>query len=706
MRISSVSSLLVMAFLASPTMAAESDDDSGTIVVTGVRETYHSSESDSATKTNTPILDIPQSISIITNEQISDQNIRSMADLAHLIPGVSAGQGEGHRDQITLRGNNSTADFFVDGLRDDAQYFRSFYNVDRVEALKGPNAMIFGRGGGGGVINRVTKSALISKTQFGATAAADRFGAWTVTADLNQPLSKNVAARLNGFYESLTTHRDAFRADRLGVNPVLGADLGNWQLQLGYEYVRDDRVIDRGIPSAFPGTLAAPAPPPPGLRDRHFGVRGVNKGLVEAHRVTFRSRAQLTDTLAFTAQALWAHYDKAYTNAFPATAISAARTIGIEAYRDLSNRSNFIAQANLEWKTHVAGMEHVILLGGEATRQNTQSERISGFFNPNILTAAGRRATITFADPLIIPPISFVSGPTGNNNRRTASDLSQASAYVQDQIRLGGGFELIGGLRFDRLLIKVTNRFNGAVMRRPDLLWSPRIGLVYKPVPHASLYLSRSKSYLPQSGDQFQTFDLNFAALKPEAFDNLEAGAKWDITPNLTATVAVYQLDRANTRATGPTPGTFVLTGEQRSKGVELGLTGAITPHWHATVGYAYTKATIRSATAAAPAGRSVAQVPRHQLSLWNRYDVSPKLGFGLGLYHQSKSFTTISNVTQLPSYTRLDAALFATLAPGVEAQINVENLANTPYYPAAHDDNNISTGAPRTARLSLAFKM
>ena len=165
------------------------------------------------------------------------------------------------------------------------------------------------------------------------------------------------------------------------------------------------------------------------------------------------------------------------------------------------------------------------------------------------------------------PQIYFVAGPAGNSNRKVASDLSQVSVYLQDQIKLGAGFELIGGLRYDRLKLAVTNQFTSAVMQRVDHLWSPRVGLVFKPVPQASLYLSRSKSFLPQSGDQFLTFDASFAALEPETFDNLEAGAKWDITPALSASLAIYRLDRGNTRATGPTPGTTVLTGSQRNRG-------------------------------------------------------------------------------------------------------------------------------------------
>lgn len=682
-------------------------DEAGTIVVTGKADGYRAVETSSGTKTSTPILDVPQSISVVTSEQIADQQIRSVADLVRYVPGSSAGQGEGNRDQVTLRGNNTSADFFVDGLRDDVQYFRSFYNVDRVEVFKGANAMIFGRGGGGGVINRVTKSAIADHSFYGATLSADTFGSSYGAADINAGLG-TAALRVNAFYEDLDNHRDAFSGKRYAINPTVGAELGTTKFSLGYEYVRDERVNDRGIPSAFAGTIATPASPLRGFRDTFFGARGVNDSDFEAHVVRFRSETSLSSALTLSTQALYGHYDKSYRNAFAATPIggtTAAPTVGIEAYFDPTRRETLIGQANLEWHVSTGGIGHVILIGGEFTQQDTRNERINGFFSATALTAANRRVTVALTDPLAIPPIFFIAGPAANGNRKVDGNLDQASAYIQDQISLGTHIDLIGGLRYDRYENRVANLFTGAVVSRADHLWSPRVGLVYKPVPEASVYLSYSKSYLPQGGDQFVTFDATNAALKPETFDNYEIGAKWNISPGLTLTAAAYRLDRGNTRAAGPIAGTIVQTGEQRSTGFELGLSGRITSRWMTSLGYAHTKADIRETTSAAPAGRRVGQVPRNQFSLWNRYDVTPRLGVGAGLYYQSRQFTSISNTTFLPAYTRIDAALFYKLTDKVEAQLNVENLTNKTYFPFAHNDNNISTGAPLNARFTLNAK-
>ncbi len=709
--------VLASAVFSTNARAEEADSDAAgdgrEIIVTGRLDGYRTVDTTTGTKTNTAILDVPQAISVVTEDQIKDQAIRSMTDLVRLIPGVSSGQGEGHRDQITLRGNNSTADFFVDGLRDDVQYFRGFYNIERVEVHKGPNAMIFGRGGGGGLVNRVTKGALVEENRFGATLSADSFGAGYGATDINLH-SGRTGLRINAFYEELNNHRDAYKGHRYAINPVVGMQLNNAvKLQLGYEYVRDNRVVDRGIPAEFTGVAGSPATPLRPLRSRtfrdaFFGVRGINETDFEAHVVRFRGEAKLTNSLTFSAQAQYGTYDKLYANVFavaPANLTLAIPTTAVEAYRDPFKRESGIAQANLEWRGRAGGMGHVLLIGTEYTAQDSYNERINGFFD-STLSAASRRRTITLSPQPVIPAVTFVSGATGNSNRAVKSDLNQLSFYLQDQISFSDHLDLIAGIRYDRFDLEATNLFTSTPFARTDDLWSPRVGIVYKPAENASIYLSYSKSFLPQSGDQFVNLDVTSAALEPEEFSNYELGAKWDIKPGLTFTAAVYRLDRTNTRAAGPVAGTLVLTGAQRTSGFEVGLTGRLSDAWQVAAGYANTKAEIISTTAAAPAGREIGQVPRHQFSLWNRYEVNKWLGLGAGLYHQSKQFTTISNTTRLPAFTRLDLAAFVTLNEQFEIQLNVENVTNARYFPVAHNDNNISTGAPINARLTLNFKL
>src|SRR5262245_18235034 len=210
---------------------------------------YEVSIVSSATKTLTPLLDIPQSINVVTQEQVRDQAMLSLGDVVRYVPGITAHQGENNRDQIIIRGTSSSADFFTNGVRDDVQYYRDLYNVERIEALKGPNAMIFGRGGGGGVLNRVTKEAgfmpLREVSLLGGSYLERR-----VTVDFDQPLSGRMAIRLNGMYENSDSFRNHVNLEREGINPTLTfVKSRDTKITFAYEHFLDKRVADRGIPS-------------------------------------------------------------------------------------------------------------------------------------------------------------------------------------------------------------------------------------------------------------------------------------------------------------------------------------------------------------------------------------------------------------------------------------------------------------------------
>ena len=674
--------------------------DAGTIIVTGHRQSYGIDIVSAATRTPTPLNDVPQAVAVITEAQIDDQALRSVGEALRFVPGVTVAQGEGHRDQIILRGNNSTADFFIDGLRDDVQYYRGLYNVERIEVLKGPNAMIFGRGGGGGVVNRVTKRPLANSFVTGS-ASLDQEGAWHVDADVNQFFNAMVAARLNAVYEEFDSFRDVYEGRRFAINPTLALSLGGLtRIDLSYEYDDDERVIDRGVPSAGPGTVASPARPLRGFRRAFFGVEGVNVSDFSAHVGRARIERRFTDDLTYTGRLLYGDYDKVYSNVFPATAVTAAGQLGVEAYRDPTSRQNFLSQNDLVWTVTTGPLRHVLLGGIEYADQSTRNARINGTFPPLVAGGAPRlRATVPLADPLVVPPVTF-----GAPVRAVRSEAEVLAFYAQDQLSIGANVDLVLGIRHDRFDLSVDDSVDALpAFRRTDNLWSPRAGVVLKPTAAMSIYASYSRSYLPQSGDQFLSLDATAETLEPEKFENLELGFKWDILPAFSLNAALYRLDRTNSRAPDPTnPARVLQTGEQRSEGFEIGVAGEITARWHLTAGYALQDAKIRRTTAAAPAGREVALVPEHQASLWTRYDFSPRIGGGLGVYHQSRSFTSISNAVVLPAFTRIDAAAFVKLTEEVQLQLNVENLLGEDYFSTAHNDNNIMPGAPTTARATV----
>ncbi len=672
---------------AAPVLA---EDEAPAIIVYGRSDGYDLDKTPTATKTDTPLVDVPQTVTVISREQLDDQGIVTLGDALRYVPGVTLGQGEGHRDQITLRGQSSTADFFVDGIRDDAQYYRPLYNVERIEVLKGANALIFGRGGGGGVINRVSKAPEFDQLKGSVSGGIDTLGAWSGALDLGTPLGENLGLRFNATYEGFDNHRQDYAGHFFGVTPTLGAKLGEaTTATLTYEYVEDRRLTDRGVPSI--GGL-----PLTGYDETLFGSPATNRSKVTAHLAHGRIDHAFSDNISGNVSVQYARYDKYYSNVYPNAVVnSVSNTVPLAGYDSTALRENLIGQGNLVWKGKSGAISHTLLLGFEAGDQSTLADRNNAVFAPT--------ATVTLAQRITLPSVAF-SAPFSSSDSRA----SFWSVYAQDQIDIGNHIKLVGGLRFDEFRIEATNlRAIPAptTASRTDRKWSPRVGLILKPRENMSVYASYAISFLPQSGDQFTTLDATQATLAPEEFRNLEAGVKWDISDALAFTGAVFRLDRSNTRANDPITGAAVQTGKSRTEGIELALVGHVAKGFDVSFGYALQDGEIRATTAAAPAGRKLAQLPRHQLSGWTRYNFSKRFGLGLGVVHQSSQFATISNAVRLPAFTRIDAAAFLNLTDTVSLQVNVENLTDADYFPAAHTDNNISTGKPLNAKATLRVK-
>ncbi len=642
------------------------------------------------TKTVTPLRDVPQSVTVVTRQLIQDQLMTSMGDVVRYVPGITQHQGENNRDQLIIRGNSTSADFFVDGVRDDVQYYRDLYNLDRVEALKGPNAMIFGRGGGGGVINQVTKEA-----GFSALREVDLQGGSydnkRATVDLDQPLNDKFAFRLNGLYENSGSFRDNVDLRRSGVAPSLTyMDGDSTKVTVGYEHLQDNRVADRGITSFQGRPVDVDVSTYYGNPDvSHVRANVDLASAVVEHRfgeLTFRNRT------------LFGDYDRGYQNFVPGAVTPDKSQVTLTAYNNATQRENLFNQTDLTYALNTGNVHHTLLAGAELGRQLTDNFRNTGFFN-NTTTSI----LVPYNDPMIETPVTFRQSATdADNHLRTLV----SALYAQDQIELSSHLQLVAGLRFDRFDLDYHDNRSGLDLSRVDDLVSPRAGVIVKPVAELSLYGTYSVSFLPSSGDQFSSLTTITDQLKPEKFENYEVGAKWDPFHNLSLTTAVYQLDRTNTRSTDPNdPTRIVQTGSQRTKGLEVGVNGQVTPQWSIAGGYAYQDAYVTSATTAARAGAIVAEVPRNTVSLWNNYQFLPKMGAALGLIYRSAMFAAIDDTVTLPGYLRTDLAAYFTLSGDLRLQVNFENVFNKKYYVDADSNTNISPGSPRAVRVGLTAK-
>ena len=674
-----------------------------TLEVAGVHEAvsvegtagYRAPVTGTAMRTPARLRDVPQAVSIVTRGLIADQAMLGIGDVVRYMPGVGIAQGEGNRDTPVLRGQATTADFFVDGIRDDVQYMRDLYNVERVEAIKGPNAMVFGRGGAGGVINRVTRQA-DWMPQGEVTMQLGSFDQRRIAGDGGWIVSPRIATRATGVFEDSGSYRDGVGVTRYGLNPTVAMRLGSrTTVRAGYEYFHDERTADRGVSSLDGAPLATG-------RAVFFGdpanspVRATINVATLALEHGFGASGSIRNRFSA------GNYDKFYQNVYPGAVNAAAQTVQISAYNNATDRTNLFNQTDLVFSARMGRLGHTFLVGAEFGRQATDNFRSTGYF-----TSVGPSATAVAAPlsrPTISLPLQFRQSATDADNHGVATT---ASVYVQDQLRVTDAFDIIAGVRFDRFQLDLTNNRTGQTLSSADALWSPRAGLVYRPVAPVSLYASHSLSYVPRGGEQLSSLTPTNQTLEPESFRNYEVGATWETARAFSVTAAAYRLDRGNVAITDPNdPTRSLLVDAQRTRGLEIGVNGYLTPEWSVAGGYALQEGEItRSLSSSAEAGASLAQLPRHSLSLWNKYQVTPRVGVGLGVIHRGAAFTSTDNRVVMPAFTRADAAVFFDVSDRLRAQLNAENLFDARYFASAHSNTNITPGAPRAIRLSLTVR-
>jgi len=655
-------------------------------------EGYRAGLSRSSTKTDALLIDAPQAISVVTGQQIRDQNITSMQEAARYVAGVNVQQGESNRDQVTIRGNVTTADFFIDGARDDVEAFRDFYNVERVEFLKGPNALAFGRGGSGGAINRVLKTADgVNRKQLILTGGS--FDNKRMQADIGGKVNDDVALRFNTMYENSGTFRQNGDMERYGFNPTITFKISKeTKLEAGYEHFSDMRFNDRGLPSKDGDVVK--------INERTFvGNADENKAETKSDAVyaILNHSLDKNTKIRFLSRYNWQY--KFYQNVYANGAVNAAGDFNLAAYNNRTKRESFTNQFDFTKKFELLGAKHTGLLGGEITHQESDNLRQTGYFN-NVATGAA----ISIFNPISRAPITYRQSAADNDY---SSTVNVGAIYAQDQIELSKKWQIIAGLRYDRFEIDANNNRNNVTYNRQDDLISPRAGLIFKPQENISLYSSYSTTYLPAAGDQFATLTSATALLKPEKMENYEIGSKWELSDKLDLAAALYILDRKNSRVNDPNnAGFFIASGSSRTRGIELSGNGKISDKWQIILSYAMQDAKVTSATSTssftAAKGKVLGLTPRHTIALWNKYDFTNKFAAGLGTIYQSTQYTSVDNSVKLRGFTRFDGAAYYKINKQYRAQLNIENLFNRRYIATAHNNNNIQPGSTRAFKVSL----
>ncbi len=677
---------------------AESDNAGDDIVVVG--DVLYSNQIN-AVKTPTPIIDVPQSLSIVTADEIKQRGFTSIGQIVDYTPGVNNTQGEGHRDAVVFRGVRSTADFYIDGVRDDVQYYRGLYNLEQVEILRGPNALLFGRGGTGGILNRVTKKGTIGETFGGGQIAIDTFGEFSVQGDINIAAGENIGVRVNAAYESLNNHRDFYDGDRIGFNPTVRFQVSpDTTLDLSYEYADHERFIDRGIPTGTDGR------PVSALRNVVFGDPELNFTELEAHLLRANLQHAFSDNFKANVSAFYGDYDKVYSN-FYASGYDQANTpnvVTLDGYIDTTERQNLILSGNLVGEFETGSLSHTLIFGGEYINTSSDQNRFNAFWNTtmddNEVFAIERPLNLRGGVGVNAAGIATTNDFTADLNDDTRVDIDVFSLYIQDEIKVTDWLNVVLGGRFDSFDITVNNVPNADIRTRKDEEFSPRAGLIIKPRENVSFYASYSESFLPRSGEQFANINGDNNALDPNTFTNLEAGIKWDFEQGLSFTAAVFEIEQSSPQPNDNDPSTLDII-DSKIRGFELQLRGQVTDNWFVSAGYSFLDGEQVDATGSTT-GLRLRELPENMFSIWNSIQISDRIGFGLGLTHQDESFINNGNNAVLPAYTRIDAAAHFDVTDNLRLQVNIENLTDTVYFPSSHSTHQATVGAPLNARFSI----
>ncbi|MGB3433642.1 TonB-dependent receptor [Achromobacter sp.] len=690
--------LIALAPLASPA-PAQAQSSTPTLPAVSVygkdeaSQSYNPPDSSSATKIDVPLRDIPQTVNVVPAEVMRDQHANSMQDALKNVPGVSFSTGDGQRDQVSIRGFTAIADQFVDGFRDDALYFRDLSNVERIDVIKGPAAVLYGRGSSGGLINRITKKPGEDITQLGLS-----YGSWNdrrLDLDLGRSTeSGSMAWRLTGAVEKGDSYRDKQFLDRKAIAPSAQFRLGeDTTLLLQTEFLEDRRVTDFGIP-AYHGRPVDVDP------STYYGAENArdadySQARVQSYAATLNHRFNQNWSLRNATR--YYHYTLDRNNTLPGTVNEAARTVTLNRSNVLREEHGWTNQTELTQRAQWGAVRHEILYGVEVGQQNKDLVNYS----------ANNVATVDLFDP-VLPTLPLqIGGRPGTDNLGRFNTLG---LYVQDMVSLGEHWKVLGGVRHDRFEQKTEDRRNGTNLARTDSNWSPRLGLVFQPDTVQSYYISWSQSYQP-SGEAF-SLAANNADLAPEKTTNYEIGAKYDfLDGKLSTTVSVFRLERTDIKVNNPVTNTLVPVGTQRTDGAEWTLSGDLSNGWRAMLGYAYLDARITESIARdggkSVEGKRATLTPRHAGNVWVTKDLGEGFGVGAGLNLVGARFANPGNTVRLPGYVTADAAAWWRKGP-YSVQLNVYNLFDAGYIVSAHGSSpNLNMpGAPRNAMLSLQYRM
>lgn len=726
--------------------AGSAADSADSTELSGVKVDAQRKARPQSEKFTAPLLNTPRTVNIITSEAMAQQGISSLADAFRTVPGITLESGEGGApagDRPRIRGMDSTSDIFVDGIRDAGGQSREVFALEQVEIIKGPSSAVTGRGSTGGSVNLVTK-----------TPRAEDFAAASVTlgtdqtrrasVDLNHVVNDLVAVRLNALYhENEVAGRDAVHGDRWGVAPSVVLGLGGpTQLNLDYYHLESSELPDYGLPyvrttvgGVVYGSMLT------GHDDDFYGLKSRDYRDTSADISTLRFQQAVGGDWKFSAAVRYGRTTNDYVVTNPDD--SRGNVANGYVFRGSKNRNTLTttkANANTLTGTLTTGaIKHSLALGTEWAEEFTHSQGYllagpglttgtivsTAYSASNLGCSSASRLGATYGYNCTTLDNPNPNDPWIGTVRRspayTDTRVTTHALFAFDTIEFNPQWLLNLGVRYD----EYVNRYSGvsynsttgvstliAPLRNEASFWNYQAGLIYKPSEASSLYVSYGTSSNPSGegagdGSSLAATTVN---LDPEENETVEFGAKWDaLGGRLALTAAAYRTDKTNARVTDAA-GVIALVGNSRVQGVELSAGGQITSAWSVTAGYSYTDSEVidggfSSGVASTSNGKMFPNTPKHAITSWTAYRLTPSLTVGAGASYMSKRYANAANTYSVPEYWRYDAMVGWKVNDRLDLQLNLQNLSDERYAVKPYSTHMVQIAAGRTGLLTLNVK-
>lgn len=648
-------------------------------------------------KITQPLLDTPQSITVVPKSVIKDEGVTTLRDTLRNVAGISlaAGEGGSQGDNLTLRGFTARNDIYLDGMRDFGSYYRDAFDLEQVEVLKGPSSMVFGRGSTGGVVNQVTKTPTLKQaTEAGLQAGTD--DTRRMTADINTPFGTDAALRMNLMsQDGDVAGRDIAENRRTGFAPSVVFGLGtDTRVKFDYFHMSEDDIPDYGVPWVFNKPAAVDL-------SNYYGFKDANHLRATVDQWTARVEHDFSDSFSVRDQVRYAHDKRdaqiteakiltSYTPGTPLDQMQVTRNqIAVGSVETM-----LWNQLDFTFKAGAGAVRNVLVAGLEGGRETSDPTRYAWTGVPGT----------SLMDPDENQP--FAGASTVSSRVRTVAD--SLAGYAMDTLSLGEKWEITGGLRWDRFKADYSQSVGTATaFNRTDEMTSVRGAIVYKPVPSGSIYLSYGTSFNPSA--ESLSLSASTTNLDPEKNRTFEAGTKWDLAGGrLTLRGAIYRLEKLNARVPDPNDSALnILGGNQRVDGAELEMVGHITEAWQVYTGYAFADSEVTSTTLANTQGNPLPNAPRHTFTLWTTYELSEAFTVGGGANYVSERLASSTldpaslQLKAAPGYTTFSAMAKYRISPRFDVQVNLANAGDRAYFDLLHP-GHVVPGAGRTLYVSL----